>query len=103
MSRPNERTAPEAVPGRSKSVVATHPQDTGITRASATDRLRHCYAVVVAGKTIRKHLYFNLPAAQRAVTRAEARGAVAHMILVQLVPVDAHEHDTLEAVTGDAE
>lgn len=96
-NRPSEVT--EAAP----ESVATHPQDTGFTRDAAMDRLTGAFAVIVAGKTVRKHLYFNLPAAQRAVARAETRGATAHMILVRLVPVGAHELDPLEAVTGDAE
>jgi len=50
---------------------------------------RNCYAVLVRGKTVRRHLYFNLPAADRAVKRAQARGAAADMVLVRLVPVDA--------------
>ncbi len=50
-------------------------------------------AVLVRGKTTRRHLYFNLPAAERAVQRALARGADADMVLVRLVPVDAHHLD----------
>ena len=48
---------------------------------------RNCYAVLVQGRTVRRHLYFNLPAAERAVRRALGRGDCAEMILVQLVPV----------------
>lgn len=88
--------------GAASSVVATRDQGIGLTLDAATARLRNCYAVVVAGKTIRKHLYFNLPAAQRAVARAEARGATAHLVLVRLVPVDPRDLDTLEAVVDDA-
>jgi len=36
---------------------------------------------------VRRHLYFNLPAAERVVRNANARGDRAEMILVQLVPV----------------
>lgn len=50
---------------------------------------RNCYAVLVRGKTVRRHLYFNLPAAERTVKRALARGDHAELILVRLVPVDA--------------
>lgn len=49
---------------------------------------RESFAVLVRGKTVRRHLYFNLPAADRAVRRARARGDYAEMVLVQLVPVD---------------
>lgn len=48
---------------------------------------RDCYAVLVRGKTVRRHLYFNLPAAERAVRRARGRGDQADMVLVQLVPI----------------
>ena len=54
---------------------------------------RDSYAVLVRGKTTRRHLYFNLPAAERAVRRALARGADADMVLVRLVPVDARHLD----------
>lgn len=52
---------------------------------------RHSYAVLVRGKSVRRHLYFNLPAAERAVKRARERGDRADLVLVQLVPVDARE------------
>ena len=48
---------------------------------------RDCYAVLVRGKSVRRHLYFNLPAAERVARRARARGDRADLILVQLVPV----------------
>jgi hypothetical protein len=54
---------------------------------------RDSYAVLVRGKTTRRHLYFNLPAAERAVQRALARGADADMVLVRLVRVDARHLD----------
>lgn len=50
---------------------------------------RNAYAVLVRGKSVRRHLYFNLPGAQRVVERARRRGDQADMVLVQLVPVDA--------------
>lgn len=46
---------------------------------------RDCFAVLVRGKTVRRHLY--LPAAERAVRRARGRGDVAEMVLVRLVPI----------------
>ena len=108
MSRARESRPGGATRAASESVVATQDQYTGDTprphvdRAEAIARLRDCYAVVVAGKTVRKHLYFNLPAAQRAVARAEDRGATAHLILVRLVPVDHRQLDQLdEAVITD--
>ena len=58
---------------------------------------RNSYAVLIRGKSVRRHLYFNLPAAQRALERAEKRGDKAELVLVRLVPVDARY---LEEVTG---
>lgn len=54
----------------------------------AESRFHDAYAVLVTGKAVRRHVYFNLPSAQRAVERAHARGADAELILVRLVPVD---------------
>lgn len=62
---------------------------------------RGCFAVLVHGKSVRRHLYFNLPAAQNAVKRAHAKGYRAGMILVQLVTVDYRQFDTVEAVIND--
>lgn len=50
---------------------------------------RNAYAVLVRGRSVRRHLYFNLPGAQRAVERGRARGDQADLVLVRLVPVDA--------------
>lgn len=50
---------------------------------------RTSYAVLVRGKSVRRHLYFNLPAAERAVRRARGRGDKADLLLVELVPVRA--------------
>lgn len=71
------------------------PTNTVVTRrevirnedASAEMFFSDCHAVLVRGKSVRRHLYFNLPAAERAVRRARARGDRADMVLVQLVPV----------------
>ena len=54
---------------------------------SAEAHFRGCFAVLVRGKTTRRHLYFNLPAAERAVRRALGRGDVAEMVLVRPEPV----------------
>ena len=59
-----------------------------VTDAESADAyFRACYAVLVRGKSVRRHLYFNLPAAERVVRNATARGDRAEMVLVQLVPV----------------
>lgn len=54
---------------------------------------RNAYAVLVRGRSVRRHVYLNLPGAQRVVERARARGDQADMVLVQLVPVDARYLD----------
>lgn len=69
-----------------------------IADRSAAVFFRNCYAVLVRGKSVRRHLYFNLPAAERQVKRAEARGDAASMVLVKLVPVDVRR---LDEVIGD--
>jgi hypothetical protein len=65
--------------------------------SNAASYFRNSYAVLVRGKSVRRHLYFNLPAAERAVKRALARGDKADLILVKLVPVDARQLDQVEA------
>jgi len=60
-----------------------------IAEPAAALFFRHSYAVLVRGKSVRRHLYFNLPAAERTVKRARERGDRADLVLVQLVPVDA--------------
>lgn len=70
-------------------------QSTAISREEAKARLTGTYCVLVSGKTVRRHLYLNLPAAQRAVERAKKKGYAAHLILCQLVPVDSRELDRL--------
>ena len=72
-SRPVSRTAPEAC-GRATEIL---PEEF----------FRTSFAVLVRGKSVRRHLYFNLPAAERAVKRARARGDRADLLLVELVPV----------------
>lgn len=67
--------------------------------APAAVFFRDCYAVLVRGKSVRRYLYFNLPAAERAVRRAAARGHRAELVLVKLVPVDSRHLDHEEAGT----
>jgi hypothetical protein len=50
-------------------------------------RVKDAYAVLVIGKAARRHVFFGLPGAQKAVDRAHARGDFAELVLVQLVPV----------------
>jgi hypothetical protein len=57
----------------------------------AAEHFRGAYAVLVRGKTVRRHLYLNLPAAERAERRARLRGDHADLLLVQLVPVDSRK------------
>jgi hypothetical protein len=55
--------------------------------AEAVSRFRDAYAVVVIGKAARRHVFFGLPAAERAVKRAHDRGDYAELVLVRLMPV----------------
>lgn len=50
-------------------------------------KFQDAYAVVVIGKASRRHVFFGLPAAQKAVERAHARGDFADLVLVRLTPV----------------
>lgn len=61
------------------------------TLTPAESRFHDAYAVLVTGKAVRRHVYFNLPSAQRAVERAHARGADAELMLVQLKVVTGSE------------
>jgi hypothetical protein len=61
--------------------------------ASADAYFRGCYAVLVRGKAVRRHLYLSLGAAERVVRNANARGDRAEMVLVQLVPVRGGRDD----------
>lgn len=54
------------------------------TLTPAQARFHDAYAVLVIGKAVRRHVYFNLPSAQKAAERARARGADAELILVRL-------------------
>lgn len=63
-------------------VPATTPDQPADTAA-----FREAFGIVVRGKSVRRHLYFNLPAAEPCVRRARARGDQAEMVLVRLVPV----------------
>ncbi len=73
--------------GTTNDLTGSGTESTGETPAA--DFFRTSYAVLVRGRTVRRHLYFNLPAAERTVKRAEARGDRAELVLVRLVPVDA--------------
>lgn len=78
------------------SIPPKNPYDPHSDPRPADSFFRNSYAVLVRGKAVRRHLYFNLPAAQRAVQRAEKSGYRAEMILVKLVPVDARHLDQEE-------
>lgn len=83
----------ESSAGGPNTPILVDPEAEATKRAG--DHFRNCYAVLVQGKTIRRHLYFNLPAADKAVKRAHVRGDQAALILVRLVPVDARQLDQL--------
>lgn len=62
--------------------------ETDIERTrNVVSRFHDAYAVVVIGKAARRHVFFGLPSAQRAVDRARARGDFADLVLVKLTPV----------------
>lgn len=92
-----QRTAPVLVrdEGRNDQVGAGSLPILPSTDHDAAEFFRTSFAVLVRGKRVHRHLYFNLPAAERAVRRAHDRGDAADMILVELVPVteagDDHE------------
>lgn len=51
------------------------------------------YAVLVRGaKSERRHLYLTIAPAERVVRRARARGDLAELVLVRLVPVGGGQH-----------
>ena len=81
-----EALHPENQPGGLTAILPGAPLHVTDTE-SADAYFRGCYAVLVRGKSVRRHLYFNLPAAERVVRNATARGDRAEMVLVQLVPV----------------
>ena len=89
-SRPCEKAA---IPIENSSQSTASDRHHPIAGPESSVYFRNCYAVLVRGKTIRRHLYFNLPAADRVVKRALARGDRADLVLVRLVPVDARHLD----------
>lgn len=103
MTCPTNATAPGMAEGETSRLASTGSvppivAPDALANADATEFFRDSYAVIVRGRSVRRHLYFNLPAAERTVKRARARGAVAEMVLVKLVPVDARHLDmTVEA------
>lgn len=64
-----------------------------LTREAALKRVDHAFAVIVDGKSVRRHLYLNLPGAERAIERAAANGYTAHMTLVRLEVVEEVDAD----------
>ncbi|CAN5322732.1 hypothetical protein BH11ACT1_BH11ACT1_18160 [soil metagenome] len=83
-------------PGGLSPIVPTDADvrtDRAARDAAAVERFRDAYAVLVRGATVRRHLYLNLPAAERVVRRAIERGDDAHMVLVRLVPVRGGRDD----------
>ena len=72
--------------GRSTLILGQCAPSTSVER-EALRRFTDAYAVLVVGKATRRHVFFNLPAAERAVDRAHSRGDDAVLVLVRLVPV----------------
>ena len=96
--RPTAKGTDQVLDGGSTPSIISAPTRTTaelalIGATPAPDYFRNTYAVLVHGKTVRRHLYFNLPAADRAVKRALGRGDKAELILVRLVPIDSRQLD----------
>lgn len=72
--------------GRSTLILGQCAPSTSVER-EALRRFADAYAVLVVGKATRRHVFFNLPAAERAVDRAHSRGDDAALVLLRLVPV----------------
>jgi hypothetical protein len=91
--------AQESRPGR-EAKAAINLEDTNIISAVSdkhSDAVLALYGVHVVvvtssnGRT-RRHAYWNLPAAQKAVDRATAAGSLSTIVLCQLIPAGgAHE------------
>lgn len=77
--RPPKEAAPETPTKKSE---ASLPPS-----SLAALRFKDAYAVLLIGRAARRHVFFGLPAAERAVNRAHARGDYAELVLVQLLPV----------------
>ena len=99
--RPSAKGTDQILTGSSNTPTISAPAEIRHESAEldtpAADYFRNSYAVLVRGKSVRRHLYFNLPAADRTVKRALERGDKAELILVRLVPVDARQLDQGEA------
>ena len=58
------------------------------THPDAAEVFADCFAVVVYGRSVRRHIYLALASAERAVHRAHERGDDASMTLVRLLPAE---------------
>jgi len=83
--RPQEEAQPEIPAKASNESVATGTDLLPSTKIISS--FKDAYAVLVIGKVARRHVFFGLPAAQKAIDRAHARGDYAELMLVQIVPV----------------
>lgn len=109
MTAPDSRNRPRKAAGAvSKSVVATHYQDTGAPRiphltAADIAASRPLYLLIVKTQADRvlRRTYLSLPAAEQAVKRAQGRGHAATLELHRLVPYTTGA-ELAEAVTDDA-
>ncbi|HEX7538386.1 MAG TPA: hypothetical protein VF391_15460 [Dermatophilaceae bacterium] len=83
--RPPEEAQPEIPAKASNESLAIGTDNSPSLRLVSS--FKDAYAVLVIGKVARRHVFFGLPAAQKAVDRAHARGDYAELMLVQIVPV----------------
>lgn len=86
---PHDRSRPAQAAPEVTTTSASVPQGAPSTSVEreALRRFADAYAVLVVGKATRRHVFFNLPAAERAVDRAHSRGDDAALVLLRLVPV----------------
>jgi len=83
--RPPEKAQPE-IPAKASNQSLVTGNDISPS-PEVVSRFKDAYAVLVIGKVARRHVFFGLHAAQKAVERAHARGDHAELMLVQIVPV----------------
>jgi hypothetical protein len=83
--RPPEKAQPE-IPAKASNQSLVASNDISPSPEGAS-RFKDAYAVLVVGKVARRHLFFGVPAALKAVERAYVRGDYAELMLVRLVPV----------------
>lgn len=80
--------APESSAKTTSLMITGHGSTTSGIRPArdVVSCIKDAYAVLVVGKASRRRVLFGLPAAEKAVARAHARGDYAELLLVKIVP-----------------